>query len=132
MQYKGWVIRLFIGLVLPVTVAALVMTITGALYERSLAVFEKLPMIITFGYFLMFIPSLVFTFIMEFLANRKLKPDWQVLMAGMVLGGLSSLIIWDGSLNDLNFSQVVGPVVGFICAWVLRRHYKVHVLSVRT
>jgi uncharacterized membrane protein YvlD (DUF360 family) len=129
MQNKGWVIRLIIGLVLPVIVAALVMTITGALYERSLAVFEKLPMMITFGYFFMFIPSLIFTFMMEFLANRKLKQDWQVFVTGMVLGGLSSLIIWDGSLNDLNFSQVVGPIVGFICAWVLRRHYKAHGLS---
>lgn len=131
MQYQGWVIRLIIGLVLPVIVAALVMTITGALYERSFAVFEKLPMIVTFGYIVMFFPSLFFTCIMEFLANRKLKQDWQVFVAGMVLGSLCSLIIWNGSLNDLNFSQVVGPVVGFICAWVLRMHYKAYVLSAR-
>lgn len=129
MQYKGWVVRLIIGLVLPVIVAALMMTISGALYERNVDVLETVVMIVTFGFFFMFFPSLIFTFIMEFLANRRLKQHWQVLMVGAVLGLFSSLILWNGTLNDLNFFQVVGPVAGFVCAWVLRRHYKKHVLT---
>lgn len=131
MQYKGWAIRLIIGLVLPVVIAALMMTISGALYEQTADALKSFVMIIAFGSVIMFFPSLIFTVVMEFLANRKLVQDWQVLVSGAVLGLLSSLIIWNGTLNDLNFFQVVGPVAGFTSAWVLRRHYKKHALSTK-
>lgn len=129
MQYKGWVIRLILGLALPVIIAAFILTMTGISYEKTLNVSQTFIIFVTFGYAFMFIPSLIFTASMEFVFNRKLKKDWQVLLAGTISGALSSLIFWKGTVNDLNIFQIVGPITGFICTWILRKHFKKHVLS---
>lgn len=114
--YAGIIIRLLMGLLLPVPMAILIVLVLGV-FSGGEDVLKSVPAFVVFGYYFMAIPSLIYCLLMEFLVNRKIGKDAFVWVIGGLLGLLSGLM-WGG------FFLLIGFVVGFVCALLLRWHFK--------
>lgn len=114
--------RLLLGVFLPAIIGALIFVIED--FFRSIVndkplvnYFEIFPFILLFAYMFVGIQSVIYSLIMEFLVNNRIKNNIVVVLLSTVLGILSGIIFLRTEFI------ITGAITGFVMGVGLRRSY---------
>lgn len=114
-------IRLALGIILPVLVANCYFILEAVLFSSS-EYFPSLPDILGLlglGYILFGIQSIIYSLLMEFIINPKIKASWLAVVLSGALGALSAIPL---TIYFIPMGILSGIIVGTLLRIIYVKH----------
>lgn len=122
----GTIKRVLIGAIAPAPIALLLiyanMLFNGDI-EFKLQILKSYLFFLAYAYLFIGIQSILYSFVMEFLVNRRIENGFLVVLSSIFLGVISPSILHFDFGGGMSGIYVLGGLTGVIVGGMLRLHF---------